>query len=67
MEIANIGNNAGKIWNTLDEKGDLKISNLKKITKFDIKDVYLALGWLSREGKLEFFETDNELAVRLKG
>jgi hypothetical protein len=66
MEIANIGNNAGKLWKILDEKGDLKISNLKKITKMDIKDVYLALGWLSREGKLEFFETDNELAVRLK-
>jgi hypothetical protein len=31
----------------------------------DIKDIYLALGWLARESKVHFFEIEKELAVCL--
>lgn len=63
MEKEKIGTDAGKIWQILCEKGNVKIIELKKITKMDIKDIYLALGWLAREDKILFFEMEKELAV----
>jgi hypothetical protein len=58
MEKVKIGTDAGIIWQFLNEKGDMKISELKKTTKMDIKDIYLALGWLARENKIHFFEME---------
>lgn len=63
MEKEKIGTDAGKIWQFLNEKGNVKIIDLKKATKMDIKDIYLALGWLAREDKILFFEIEKELAV----
>ena len=56
MEKVKIGNDAGSIWQVLNEKGNITIVDLKKTTKMDIKDIYLALGWLARENKIHFFE-----------
>lgn len=58
-----IGIDAGNIWQILNKKGSVKIIDLKKITKLDIKDIYLALGWLAREYKIQFSEMEKELAV----
>jgi hypothetical protein len=63
MEKEKIGTDAGNIWQILNEKGNVKIVDLKKTTKMDIKDIYLALGWLARENKIQFFEMEKELAV----
>lgn len=63
MEKEKIGTDAGKIWQFLNEKGNVKIIDLKKATKMDIKVIYLALGWLAREDKILFFEIEKELAV----
>lgn len=63
MEKEKIGTDAGNIWQILNEKGNVKITDLKKTTKIDIKDIYLALGWLARENKINFLEMDQELAV----
>lgn len=65
MEKPKIGNDAGRIWQIINEKGKIKVSDLKKSTKMDIKDIYLALGWLARENKIEFFEEEHELALSL--
>jgi hypothetical protein len=65
MEIIRLGYAAGKIWQVIDKNKIIKISDLKKITRMDIKDLYLALGWLARENKVQFFEKDRELAVTL--
>lgn len=65
MEKNKIGIDAGRIWQYLNMNGDAKISELKKIMKLDIKDIYLALGWLARENKIHFFFLDQELAVCL--
>jgi len=65
MEKTKIGFDAGKIWQMLMEKGELKATDLKKMSKMDIKDVYMALGWLAREGKVHFFQLENEFAVCL--
>ncbi len=59
-----IGVNAGLVWNAL-LVGNLDIKALKKATKLTEKDVFAALGWLAREDKIYFVETDNELVVGL--
>ncbi len=63
MEKDKIGIDAGKIWQILNKNGNLKIVDLKKTTKMNIKDIYLALGWLARENKIHFLEIERELAV----
>ena len=60
MEINNIGNNAGVIWNALNTNGKMTESKLKKATGLASAEFYTALGWLAREGKLN-------LEVEVKG
>ena len=52
MEINNIGNNAGLIWNALNANGRMTETKLKKETALGSAEFYTALGWLAREGKL---------------
>ena len=59
-----IGTNAGLVWNAL-LVGNLDIKALKKATKLNDKDVYAALGWLAREDKIYFVETESEFIVGL--
>ena len=59
-----IGNNAGLVWSAL-ENGELNVKAVKKATKLTEKDLNLALGWLAREGKIQFNEVEGELLVAL--
>ncbi len=65
MEKIKIGYSAGKIWQEIEKNGLIKIADLKKNTKMDIKDIYMALGWLAREDKVSFSEIGGELAVNI--
>ena len=50
-----IGDNAGKIWNLLSSiKKEIDTNNISKLLQMEVKDTYSALGWLAREGKIEF-------------
>ena len=61
-EIA--GEIAGKIWNALNENGQLTGKDLKKAAKLkNEKDLYLGLGWLLREDKIQ---ADKDILVSLK-
>lgn len=61
-----IGNNAGLVWNALTANNGLNIKALKKATKISKeKDLYAALGWLGREGKISIEETENDVIVTL--
>lgn len=61
-----IGTNAGLVWNTLNEGGKQSTKAIKKATKIKAdKDLYAALGWLAKEGKLSFEEVEGELFVGL--
>ncbi len=59
-----IGENAGRVWNALQE-GGLGLKGLKKATKLKNEDLYLALGWLAREDKLALCEQEGELFIAL--
>ena len=64
-EIA--GEIAGKIWNALNENGQLTRKDLKKAAKLkNEKDLYLGLGWLLREDKIQAESADKDILVSLK-
>lgn len=61
-----IGMNAGSVWNALNENGSMTVKALKKATKIKSeKDLYAAMGWLAKEGKLTFSEENEELTIAL--
>lgn len=61
-----IGNNAGLVWNALSANNGLSVKALKKATKISKeKDLYAALGWLGREGKISIEETEDDVIVTL--
>ena len=64
MNVAKIGENAGLVWAAL-ENGALALKALKKATKLKNEELFLALGWLAREGKLNFSETEADVIVSL--
>ncbi len=64
MLIEKIGTNAGLVWKVL-ENGETSLKAVKKATKLNEKDLNMALGWLARESKIEFFEVEGEQFVRL--
>ena len=62
--INKIGENAGFVWGAL-QNGAQGIKAIKKATKLKNEELYLALGWLAREGKLTFNETEADTIVAL--
>lgn len=60
-----IGTNAGIIWTDLDAGGKKTLKEIKKVTKLTEKDMYAALGWLAREGKIAFNELKDDVEVVL--
>ena len=60
-----IGENAGIIWKILSEQAEVPLSELKKKTKLNDRDLFLALGWLAREGKVGFDQKDQRVSVIL--
>jgi hypothetical protein len=47
-----IGNDAGKVWNVLQTWEEVHQDYIPKLADIPEKDMYYALGWLAREGKL---------------
>ena len=64
MNTEKIGNNAGLVWQAL-QSGEQNVKVVKKATKLTEKDLNLALGWLAREGKVNFKTVEKELFVSL--
>jgi hypothetical protein len=46
------GTKAGVVWRALNQNGPSNISDLVKSTSMSREEVYGALGWLGREGKI---------------
>ncbi|MGM0378446.1 MAG: winged helix-turn-helix domain-containing protein [Bacillota bacterium] len=53
-----IGQNAGLVWETLNELENANLSNLKQSTKLSRTKLLLAIGWLLREDKIK--QSDDE-------
>ena len=65
--IEKIGSVAGAAWTALSENGAMNAKDLKKACKIKTdKDLYLAMGWLLREDKLNVVEEGKEITLSLK-
>ncbi len=51
--LSHIGHKAGLVWHALHDNGPLSDKELAKITGLSKEEVWAALGWLAREGKVE--------------
>jgi len=47
-----IGANAGKVWNTVAQLGEIDVSTIARTAQITEDDAYSALGWLARENKV---------------
>lgn len=61
-----IGKIAGEIWQYLNEHGEVTVSEVKFALGYSNSLVFLALGWLSRENKINLVEFDFTYRVSLK-
>lgn len=61
-----IGEVAGEVWDFLEENGETSVSGVTKGVDAPGTKVYMAMGWLAREDKLEFFDKKRGNGVRLK-
>jgi len=60
-----IGENAGQIWQLLNQNGAMQLTELLQVSKIEETDFYLSLGWLAREGKIAFYEEEDKQMVLL--
>jgi hypothetical protein len=60
-----IGATAGKVWQVLKKEEEADISRLPRMVSEKPVIVNQALGWLAREGKLEYREQGERLFVAL--
>lgn len=64
MDKYTIGNNAGIVWNLLNDGKRWKYEDLKAASALSDRDLNAAIGWLAREDKI-YFETDSNNAEYL--
>ncbi len=60
-----IGEMAGRVWKALGEREEIAVSRLPQILKEKGEIVYQALGWLAREGKIDFHKKEGKTFVSL--
>ena len=61
MELETIGENAGKVWRTLNEmRGEISIQELSRKINLSAEDVPHAEGWLATENNI-FIQRHNYL------
>lgn len=67
MNADTIGQMAGNVWAALNEAETVDTKQLKKLAKAkNERELFAALGWLAREGKIVFTQgEDKELLVSL--
>lgn len=65
MHTKTIGEAAGKLWKALGEKEKVALAQLPKAIEGESSLVHQALGWLAREGKIEFETKGKVVSVKL--
>ena len=60
-----IGSAAGAVYTSFVGKSPATAAEVKKKTKLDDAMLYMALGWLAREGKAQLNTEKNVLTVKI--
>lgn len=65
MSQHRIGETAGTIWETLSQQGPLTFAALMEEVNAPQSLFFMAIGWLSREEKLQFEQANGDYLIRL--
>lgn len=60
-----VGEVAGDVWNFLEKKGESSLSAVNDAVDEPRSRVNMAIGWLAREGKLEFNDEGRGVSISL--
>jgi hypothetical protein len=60
-----LGTTAGRVWETLYDHKEVSTAQLARLLRERVDQVYLALGWLAREDKIQFRTIANRTYVSL--
>ena len=60
-----VGETAGRVWKVLGEREAVDISRLPRVLKEKGEIVYQGLGWLNKEGKVDFHKREGKTFVSL--
>jgi len=64
--ITRIGIIAGDIWNILDEKGEITLSEIYDYLEHPADHILMSIGWLAREGHIILERTEEDFKVSLR-
>ena len=66
MDENTIGETAGRIWDYLHAHGKATLGSVEKSVKAPKSVADMAVGWLAREGKLQFQEENRTVRLSLR-
>ena len=61
-----IGDTAGEIWRFLNAEGPQNLSAITRNIRKPNATIYMAIGWLARENKLQFNKTNRGITISVK-
>jgi Winged helix-turn-helix domain (DUF2582) len=61
-----IGNAINAVWRYLNERRPTPLETLRRNTKLPDSLLFMALGWLAREGNVEFIQDKRVVRIALK-
>jgi len=64
--MSEIGVTAGEIWKYLDKNGEVTALKLKSALGINNTVLYMGIGWLAREGKIDIVEYAKGYKISLK-
>ena len=64
--LENIGSVAGAIWHYLEENSEATITKLTRELGETERTILMGIGWLAREGKLDFEKRKQGTYITLK-
>ena len=64
--LDNIGNVAGAIWRYLENNDEASVTRLTREIGENERTVLMGVGWLAREGKLDFEKRKQGIYITLK-
>lgn len=64
--ITRIGIIAGEIWNLLDEKGEIFLSEIYDCLEHQKEHILMSIGWLAREGHIILNKESEDYKIALR-
>lgn len=65
MSKEEVGVNAGTVWSLLEQKGRLSIREIGEFTNSKESLIFMSLGWLLREDKINVIYEDDNISAEL--